>query len=93
MMIGSFSTTHLLYLIMSIGWTLVLSLLNRFPVLVVAGAALLGWVAGEIGASDPALEHWFAPLPRALELWAAGGGAALLLLVAGGRRLLRPAPA
>ena len=75
------------------GSTLILSLLNRFPLLVVAGAALLGWVAGGMMASDPALARWFAPLPVALELWAACAGAALILLVAGGRRLLRPAAA
>ncbi len=73
------------------GSTLVLSLLNRFPLLVVAGAALLGWVAGEIAASDPVLGRWLAPLPDALERWAACGGAALILLVAGGLRLWRAA--
>ena len=76
------------------GSTLVLALLNRFPILVVAGAVLLGWVAGEIAVSDPALSAWFGALPRAVELWAAGTGAALMLLVAGALRLLRkPAPA
>ncbi len=35
------------------GSTLMLRLLTRFPILVVAGAALLGWVAGEIIVSDP----------------------------------------
>jgi len=35
------------------GSKLVLRILNRFPVLVVAGAALLGWLAGEIMVHDP----------------------------------------
>ena len=35
------------------GSTLILVLLTRYPVLVVAGAALLGWVAGEMVAADP----------------------------------------
>ena len=37
------------------GSTLMLSVLKRFPILVVAGAALLGWVAGEMIAADPAV--------------------------------------
>ena len=35
------------------GATLIITLLQRYPVLVWAGAALLGWVAGELIASDP----------------------------------------
>lgn len=40
------------------GSTLVLSLINRFPVLVTAGAALLGYIAGEVIVSDPTLVAW-----------------------------------
>ena len=29
------------------------ALLNRFPVIVIAGGALLGWIAGEVLATDP----------------------------------------
>lgn len=36
-----------------LGASLITSLLSRFPVLVWAGAALLGWVAGEMFDSDP----------------------------------------
>jgi YjbE family integral membrane protein len=36
-----------------LGASLITSLLTRFPVLVWAGAALLGWVAGEMFDSDP----------------------------------------
>jgi YjbE family integral membrane protein len=35
------------------GSALIISLLDRFPVLVWAGAALLGWVGGEVIATDP----------------------------------------
>jgi hypothetical protein len=31
-----------------------MSMLDRFPIIVWAGAALLGWIAGEIIAKDPA---------------------------------------
>lgn len=36
-----------------LGASLITSLLTRFPILVWAGAALLGWVAGEMFESDP----------------------------------------
>lgn len=74
------------------GSNLVLALLNRFPILIVAGAALLGWVAGEIAVSDPAWADWLGPLPETIELWAAGTGAVLILLVAAGIRLFRKKP-
>ena len=35
------------------GATLIMALLTRFPVLVWAGAALLGWIAGELVMEDP----------------------------------------
>jgi YjbE family integral membrane protein len=74
------------------GSTLMLRLLNRFPILVVAGAALLGWVAGEILVSDPALTRWLGVLPEHIGLYAAGGGAAFILVVAGILRLTRGHP-
>ena len=40
------------------GSQLLMKVLNRFPVLVTAGAGLLGWLAGEIMASDPLVHHW-----------------------------------
>ena len=35
------------------GATLIMALLNRFPVIVVAGGGLLGWIAGDVIATDP----------------------------------------
>lgn len=40
------------------GSLLFLKLLDRFPILVVAGAGLLGWIAGEVMVTDPIVEHW-----------------------------------
>ena len=37
------------------GAALIMALLNKLPVLVWAGAALLGWVAGDVIATDPAI--------------------------------------
>ena len=41
------------------GAALIMALLSRFPILVWAGAALLGWVAGEMLVSDPWLVRTF----------------------------------
>jgi YjbE family integral membrane protein len=38
------------------GSALILALMERFPLLVWGGAAILGWVAGEIFAADPVVE-------------------------------------
>jgi YjbE family integral membrane protein len=58
------------------GATLLVTLLNRFPLIVPGGAALIGYVAGEVIITDPALRdwvehhmpwlHWAAPLIGAL---------------------------
>jgi YjbE family integral membrane protein len=37
------------------GAALIIALLNRLPILVWAGAALLGWIAGDVIATDPAI--------------------------------------
>ncbi|MCC7082419.1 MAG: TerC family protein [Burkholderiales bacterium] len=58
------------------GSTLVLKLMNRFPIIVTAGGGLLGWVAGEMLVSDPAISPWVnAQLP-----WAHTGGPVLATL-------------
>jgi len=44
------------------GSALLMALLDRFPILVWAGAALLGWVAGDIMTKDAALPSWFSPV-------------------------------
>src|SRR5499426_4169929 len=43
------------------GSAILMALLERFRVLVWAGGALLGWVAGDIMTGDPALTGWFSP--------------------------------
>jgi YjbE family integral membrane protein len=74
------------------GSALLLALLERFPVLVWAGAGLLGWIAGNIMINDPALVIWFpADIVAALRYWAAAGGAALVLAL--GYVLIRAKPA
>jgi YjbE family integral membrane protein len=41
------------------GSQLLLGVMQRFPVIITLGAALLGFVAGEMLVSDPAVTHWF----------------------------------
>ena len=42
------------------GSTVILKLMTRFPVIITIGAGLLGWVAGEMAVSDPAISGWTA---------------------------------
>jgi YjbE family integral membrane protein len=40
------------------GSALLMKLMDRFPALVLVGAGLIGWVAGEMIISDPAIKDW-----------------------------------
>lgn len=61
------------------GSAIVLKVLQRFPVLVVAGGGLLGWIAGEISMSDPILEDFVAMLPHWSEYAAKIAGAVFVV--------------
>src|SRR6202022_246751 len=43
------------------GAALIMALLDRFPLLVWAGAALLGWIVGEVIATDPVVQGYLEP--------------------------------
>lgn len=45
--------------IIMLGSQLVIKLMDRFPFIVVAGGALLGWIAGGMAVSDVAVSTWF----------------------------------
>lgn len=69
------------------GATLVMWLLTRLPILVWAGAALLGWIAGELIVSDPGVQPFAETFAKsigvsfhALELIAAAIGAAVVVI-------------
>jgi len=64
------------------GSTLVLALLNRFPILVWAGAGLLGWIAGNLIGSDPDLVAWLRVRWPGFETWDGPAGAAFVLVTA-----------
>jgi YjbE family integral membrane protein len=62
------------------GATLIMALLERLPILVWAGAALLGWIAGEMLISDPSLvDRLGEDTTHSLELPIAALGAGLVL--------------
>ena len=71
-----------------VGAALIGALLDRFPILIWAGAALLGWVAGGVIATDPAVTKYLATtfgdtIAHEAEL-AAASAAAFLAVAAGG---------
>jgi predicted tellurium resistance membrane protein TerC len=45
------------------GSQLVLKLMDRFPIIIVAGGMLLGWIAGTMAHSDPAAANWWPATP------------------------------
>jgi YjbE family integral membrane protein len=68
------------------GSTMILKLMGRFPVIITIGAALLGWVAGEMAVSDPAVTGWMSGHGTVHMLAPAAGA---LLVVLTGTWLLR----
>ncbi len=65
-----------------VGSTLLMKIMERFPIIITLGAALLGWLAGEMFVTDPAIVDWFkANLPHADLIF--GIGCAILVVVIG----------
>jgi YjbE family integral membrane protein len=81
------------------GATLLLKLMERFPVIITIGGALIGWVAGEMLVTDPALEGWLTgigvefvkakPMIAGLSLELLAGGGGVVLVVALGKWLAK----
>lgn len=65
------------------GSALVLKIIERFPLLVLAGGGLLGWIAGEVVVSDPVLVDWVEHDAHFLHDWyvARIGGAIFVVVV------------
>lgn len=64
--------------IIVMGSKLVLTLLTRFPFIVTLGGALIGWIAGSMMVTDPALLRYTAAIPHLH--WIAGTIGALLVV-------------
>jgi YjbE family integral membrane protein len=85
------------------GSQLVIKLMDRFPIIITLGGMLLGWIAGTMAVSDPAIISYIptdAPKPpatlpevAATVRYAAGVIGALLVLVIGKVVAMRRAPA
>lgn len=76
------------------GSTLLMTLMQRFPAIITLGAALLGFVAGEMATSDAAVSGWFETHLQGLD-YAVSLSAAILVVALGlalGRRSGRDSP-
>ncbi len=62
------------------GSTFVLKLMERFPIIILLGAMLLGWIAGQMAYTDPGLKPYL-PVGKLWEYAAAAGGAAFVFAV------------
>jgi YjbE family integral membrane protein len=64
-----------------IGSTLLMKIMERFPIIITLGAGLLGWLAGEMFVTDPAIAAWFKANVAHAELVFGIGGALLVVVV------------
>jgi len=76
------------------GAAIVMALLERFPIIVWAGAALLGWIAGEIISKDPLFAGYIDPAAGHTVHMACAAVGAIFVLAVGllRRRWRRSAP-
>lgn len=73
------------------GSQIVLKLMERFPIVIILGAGLLGWVAGEMAVDDVSVKAWLdASLPSAHKLFPAACAVVVVLV---GRWMARRAAA
>jgi len=63
------------------GSKLLLKLMDRWPIIITIGAALLGWVAGEMAVGDPAVKDWVDANAGWLHYAAPAAGAVLVVAV------------
>jgi len=73
------------------GSTLLLKLMDRYPVIITIGAALLGWVAGEMAVTDPFIKDWVDANMGWLHWVAPAAGAAFVVML--GKHLAKRAEA
>jgi YjbE family integral membrane protein len=67
------------------GSTLMLKVMGRFPIIITLGAALLGWIAGDIMVTDPAIAGWIKANYATLVEWKAAPIAGAVFVVALGK--------
>jgi YjbE family integral membrane protein len=80
------------------GSTLLIKVMERFPIVITVGAALIGFVAGEMVVTDPALGDWMSanfqmldkkPILAGFQLEIIAGLAGALMVVLAGKLLAR----
>lgn len=64
------------------GSKLVMKLMDRFPIVIVLGAGLLGWIAGDMSVTDAVTKEWINANAAFLR-WLAPAGGVLLIVVVG----------
>src|SRR5438105_11700760 len=64
------------------GATMLMVLMERFPIIITLGAAVLGWTAGEMAVTDPAVIAWVQENARWLD-WIAPAVGAIAVVVVG----------
>lgn len=69
------------------GSTLMLKVMGRFPVIITLGAALLGWIAGDIMVTDPAIAAWVKANAAWLSEWKVAPITGAVLVVGIGKYL------
>ncbi len=72
------------------GSQLVLKLMDRFPMIITVGAMLLGWIAGTMAQSDPAVKDWV-PQTSAWQYGLGAIGAAAVFLMGAAFKRKEPA--
>jgi predicted tellurium resistance membrane protein TerC len=64
------------------GSTMLMKVMERFPLIITAGAGLLGFLAGEMILTDPAVSQRIGEVPHALVQVAGAVGAAMVVATA-----------
>ena len=90
------SETKLLLLVIGLGLSIpivifgsvmMLKIMERFPIIITLGAALLGWIAGDIMVGDPAVSGWVKANAAWLHAWKVAPVAGAVFVVVLGKWL------
>ncbi len=63
------------------GSTLIMKVMDRFPIIITIGGGLLGYVAGEMAVTDSAIAGWIEHHAHYLHIWLPSAGAVLVVAV------------
>jgi len=61
------------------GATILMVLMERYPIMITLGAAVLGWTTGDMAYTDPAVDAWVKANAAWLEWIAPGAGAVFVV--------------